>query len=227
MLAIIPARGGSKGVPRKNVRELCGKPLIVWTIESAKVSTNIDMVVVSTDDEEIAEISRKAGAEVPFMRPAKLARDDSLAIDTYIYTIERLNNEFGFRYESFVTLQPTTPLRSVYDIDKSIKLFEDKQADSVISGRLLEHPAEWVYQLGSEGQILSSMDDDSRMNRQQGEKYYLPNGAVLILQYKMLKETRTYFSARTYSYIMPAERSIDIDTELDFRIAELILTEVA
>lgn len=126
MIAIIPARGGSKGLPGKNIKELNGKPLIAYTIECALQSKYIDHVVVSTDDPKIAAISIKYGAEVPFLRPACLATDTSMAVDNYIYTIKRLTELYNITIDSFLVLQPTSPLRQVEDIDGAVSLFIDK-----------------------------------------------------------------------------------------------------
>jgi N-acylneuraminate cytidylyltransferase/CMP-N,N'-diacetyllegionaminic acid synthase len=133
MIAIIPARGGSKGIPGKNIKLLGGKPLIVYTIEAALESRWISEVIVSTDSEEIARVAREYGAIVPFLRPAELARDDSQAIDSYIYTVEKLEKEYGYTIESFIVLLLTTPFRNGNDIDEAIEMFREKNSDSVIS----------------------------------------------------------------------------------------------
>ena len=133
MIAIIPARGGSKGIPNKNIKQLSGKPLIAYTIEAAKNAKSLKKIILSTDDQEIAKIARNYGVEVPFMRPKELATDDALAIDNYIYTIERLNSKLREPYESFVVLQPTSPLRTALDIDNAVRIFRENNADSVVS----------------------------------------------------------------------------------------------
>ena len=133
ILAIIPARGGSKGLPGKNIKPFLGKPLLAYTIEEAKRSKYITKIVLSTDDTAIAQVGKKYGAEIPFLRPSELATDTSLAPDAYIYTIERLKNEQGYAPEIVVILQPTSPLRTVDDIDAAISLYLEKNADSVIS----------------------------------------------------------------------------------------------
>jgi len=131
MIAIIPARGGSKGVPKKNIRMLGGKPLIHWTIEAAMKASCIDRVVLSTDDYEIAEACKATGIEIPFMRPKELAQDDSLAIDNYIYTMDRLIKEGRYNADEFTVLLPTVPFRNAYDIDASINIFYKKNATTV------------------------------------------------------------------------------------------------
>ena len=225
MLAIIPARGGSKGVPGKNIKLLCGKPLIVYTIESAMAAKSIDRLILSTDDEEIAEVAKKVGVEIPFMRPVELAQDNSLAIDNYIYTIERLNREFDCNYEEFVVLLPTVPLRTSEDIDKAVELFSQKNAESVISSTTLHHPLEWIFSINDDGIIQRNNEIDKKkmMNRQESKHAYIPNGAVYVLKYSLLKEKNSYYSDKTYAYVMPSERSVDIDTEFDFLFAEYLM----
>jgi CMP-N,N'-diacetyllegionaminic acid synthase len=225
MIAIIPARGGSKGVPRKNIRPLCGKPLIQWTIDAAKNATRIDQVILSTDDEEIAEVCRPMGVEIPFMRPMELAQDDSLAIDNYIYTVDRLIDELNWDIEEYAVLLPTAPFRNSRDIDASIEIFCEKKADSVISCTQLVHPISWVCAVDGDGKLKHIKNNRTTelkemMNRQESEASYIPNGGVYVFRHSLLKKNYSYYSDKTYSYIMPAERSVDIDTELDFEFSE-------
>ncbi len=221
MLAIIPARGGSKGLPGKNVRPLNGKPLIAYTIEAALEAKEISRVLVSTDCDEIAAVSRQYGAEVPFMRPTELAQDDSLAIDNYIYTVDRLGREGGCEIENVVILLPTAPLRNNLDIDSAVQLFRGKNADSVISFYQAPHPVQWHRYVDEVGVLRSFFDDGQRLaNRQDEKKAFLPNGAIYVFKYHVLKNLRVYYTDKTYPYIMPANRSIDIDTVDDFNLAE-------
>lgn len=141
MIAIIPARGGSKGLPGKNIKPLMGKELIGWTIEAALAAKHIDEVILSSDDEEIARIAKKFGASVPFMRPAELATDTAIADDAYIYTINRLNDEFGYNIDEFCILQPTSPLRRTKDIDGAIELFKQKKLKQ--SSAFVNFPIHW------------------------------------------------------------------------------------
>lgn len=221
MIAIIPARGGSKGLPGKNLKLLNGKPLIVHTIEVALASKKISKVIVSTEDEEIARIAISAGAEVPFMRPLYLASDESLAIDTYIYTLERLKTDFSLNIESVVILQPTSPLRLVNDIDGAIDLFFEKKADSVISYTKEAHPISWHKHIDYDNKLISIFED-KLLNRQDTKETFYPNGAVYVFQYSFLKE-RNYYSDKSYAFIMPREHSIDIDYIEDFEYAEYLL----
>jgi len=224
MLAIIPARGGSKGLPGKNVRELCGRPLIGYAIEEAIKSKFIDRVLVSTDSEEIARIAKLEGAEVPELRPTKLASDNALAIDTYLYTCEYLNSKEKRNIEDFIVLQPTSPLRSADDIDNSISLYHKNSADSVISVVENDHPIQWNKVITTDGKLENFVkDSENNLNRQAYEKQYVPNGAIYIFNYKYLKQTRSYYSTNTFPYIMSKENSIDIDNLFDFELAEFVL----
>lgn len=222
MLAIIPARGGSKGVPRKNIRMLGEKPLIHWSIEAAMQADSIDRVILSTDDEEIVEVCKPTGIEIPFMRPKELAMDDSLAIDNYIYTMKRMNDEYGYDKDEFVVILPTVPFRTSVDIDLAVKLFDENQADSVISCTQLEHPLDWIFNLDAKGKISrdSKIKTINLMNRQESKQAYLPNGAIYILKNSLLNKNYSYYTENTFAYVMPAESSIDIDTEYDFMIAQ-------
>lgn len=226
LLALIPARGGSKGLPGKNIRPLLGKPLIAYTIEAALGAKEIDRLVLSTDDEEIASVSKCYGAEIPFMRPFELAQDNSLIIDTYIYTIERLSREAGKNIESFVVLLPTCPLRNGSDIDKAVQLFREKDADSVISYYPAPHPVQWYRYIDGQGVLRSFFESgDILSNRQDEKKAYLPNGAIYVFRLSMLKNQRVYYTDKSYPYIMPVEKSVDIDTLHDFNLAEYLLSK--
>jgi len=224
MLAIIPARGGSKGLPGKNIMELNGKPLIAWTIEAAFKSQFIDNVIVSTDDKKIADISLNSGASIPFMRPANLADDKALAIDVYFYTINRLFENTGVMHDSFVVLQPTSPLRKSDDIDNAINIFRQMDADSVISVVESPHPIEWTKKIDEDGVLRYFFSDGvANKNRQDNAVTYIPNGAIFIFKTEFLKIHYTYYSEKTYPYIMPRERSVDIDDIIDFKFAEFLM----
>ena len=225
MLAIIPARGGSKSVPKKNIRMLGNKPLIHWTIEAAMKSDSISRVILSTDDKEIAELCKPTGIEIPFMRPDELAKDDSLAIDNYLYTIEKLNKEFSYNKKEFIVLLPTVPFRTSNDIDNAINIFYKNNSDSVISCTELTHPIDWIFSI-NKNVIIKKKNDQKLMNRQNSIKTYIPNGGIYVFKYSLLKEKYTYYSDKTYAYVMPKERSIDIDTQNDFKIAEFFANRV-
>ena len=221
MIAIIPARGGSKGLPGKNIKPMNGKPLIAYTIEAALKSKYIDRVILSTDDEDIARIAAEYGAEIPFMRPVELASDNAMAVDNYIYTINRLEKESGEKIDSFVVLQPTSPLRLSEDIDGAVELFMEKKADSVISYCKEAHPVYWHKKLDEEGRLLN-LFESSIANRQDFPVTYYPNGAVYVFSTDLIR-SRQYYSNKTYAFIMPRTRSVDIDFIEDFEYAEFLL----
>ena len=223
MIAIIPARGGSKGLPGKNIRPLAGKPLIVYTIESALKAKNISRVIISTDSPEIADIAVKSGAENPFLRPEYLASDKSLAIDTYLYTIQELEKREKSSINEVAVLLPTAPLRKPDDIDNAIQLFREKNADSVISYCQEFHPISWHKYVSDEGKLVSIFDRELK-NRQEEKTTYFPNGSIYIFK-KSILENRVYYTDNSYAYLMDRKRSVDIDNLEDFEYAEFLLNK--
>jgi N-acylneuraminate cytidylyltransferase/CMP-N,N'-diacetyllegionaminic acid synthase len=221
MIAIIPARSGSKGLPGKNIKLLNGKPMIAYTIEAAKKAKLISDVIVSTDSQEIADIAIKYGAINPFLRPASLATDNAKAIDNYLYTVERLNEEFGYNVNAFTVLQPTSPLRTADDIDEAITLFTKKNADSVISYTKEHHPITWHKYL-DEDQHFENIFDETLDNRQDRRISYFPNGAIYIFSHQLIKSHR-YYSEKSFAYVMPQNRSIDVDYIDDFEYVEYLI----
>ncbi len=223
MIAIIPARGGSKGLAGKNIRTLCGKPMIAYVIEEGLKSQYIDEIFVSTDDRQIAGIAIQYGAKCPFLRPAELATDHSHPIDAFIYTIERLNEEFGYQIDNFVVMQPTSPLVSVEDIDGAITQFNEMDADSVIS-----YTKEWHRQhkyITSDYRFEPILDDNIFLDKHNSRNTYFCNGAVMVIRYALIKE-RKYYTDHSFAYIMPRSRSVDIDTIEDFEYAEYLLNDI-
>lgn len=221
MIAIIPARGGSKGLPKKNIKVLHGKPLISYTIDAAKKSKYITDIIVSTDDQKIAEIAALNGVICPFLRPDELASDDAMAVDNYIYTIEKLNKEYGYEIEDFIVLQPTSPLRSSDDIDEAISMFIDKDADSVISYVEESHPVVWHKYIDKNAKF-ENIFNETLANRQDNRVSYYPNGAIMVFKFSLIM-SREYYSDKSYAYIMPKNRSVDIDYIDDFEYAEYLL----
>lgn len=221
MLAIIPARGGSKTLPRKNVLPMMGVPLIAHSIRAALGARHITEVVVSTDDPEIAEVARTAGASVPFMRPSELAGDSSMAMDAYLYTIEKLQTlNPGKDYSKFVVLLPTSPLRTSADIDAAIELFDARDADSVVSYAEQPHPIQWSTRIDPAGRFVDLRND--LKNRQDYETYYYPVGAVYVFRLELLKQ-RKYYAQNSFAYIIPKSRAVEIDTLEDFMYAEVLM----
>ncbi len=222
ILAIIPARSGSKGLPKKNIKELCGKPLIAWTIEEAIKSKYIDEIMVSTDTNEIAKIGLEFGAKIPFIRPPKLASDTAKAIEYILHTINYYDNH----YEIIILLQPTSPLRSVIDIDAAISMLVKDKIRAVVSVCELEHPLAWTGTLPKNLSMQHfTKEEDENTNRQELEKYYRYNGAIYIAEIEYIIKENGFIGDETYAYKMTQENSIDIDTLIDFMLAEVILKE--
>jgi N-acylneuraminate cytidylyltransferase/CMP-N,N'-diacetyllegionaminic acid synthase len=222
MIALIPARGGSKGLPNKNIKMLLGKPLIAYTIEAALNSSSIEEVYVSTDDVKIAEIARKYGAKVPFLRPDKLAQDCSKAIDTYLYMLDKWK-ELGKEVNEFIVLQPTSPLKTTLDIDSAIALFYKNNADSVVSYTKEAHPITW-HKYVNEDLSFSSIFEGNLLNRQENRVSYYPNGAIYIFSSSIIKQQK-YFSEKSFAYIMERKNSVDIDYIDDFEYATFLLKQ--
>ena len=221
IVAIIPARGGSKGIPRKNIKQLFGKPLIVWTIEHAKKSRYIGRITVSTEDKEIAEISKKCGAEV-IERPEELAKDETPTIDVIFHVLEVIKAE-NFEPGLVVLLQPTSPLRNAQDIDNAIELFLKNDCESVVSVCEVEHSLYWSFEI--ENRYLKPIFGGKYLNmrRQDLSKVYTPNGAIYVSTPEILRKYKSFYCSKTIPYIMPPERSVDIDNEIDFMLAELLM----
>lgn len=220
IIAIIPARGGSKGVRRKNIRLLAGKPLIAYTIEAASKSEYINRVVVSTEDKEISEVSKKYGAEV-IDRPKELAQDDSPAIDAIKHVIGALREKDNYHPDIIVLLQSTTPLRIVADINNAIDFFLNNDCESVVS--VCEINPYWSLTIKDRYLEPIFGWDYFYKRRQNLPNTYALNGAIYITLTENFDKYNGFLNKKTISYIMPHERSIDIDEEFDFKLAELLL----
>lgn len=221
-IAIITARSGSKGLIDKNIKDLKGKPLIAYTIEAAILSECFDTVMVSTDSQKYAEISAKYGAEVPFLRSADLASDHATSSDVVLHVL----NEYGkmnITYDSVCLLQPTSPLRNAQDIINAYDIYKQKKAFSVVSVTELEHPIAWCGELGENDSLNGFIPRASEGRRQIQRKAYRPNGAMYIFDTKQFLEDQYLYRDGSYAYIMAMERSVDIDTEFDFRFAEFLM----
>jgi CMP-N,N'-diacetyllegionaminic acid synthase len=218
-LAIIPARGGSKRLPKKNVLDLCGKPLTSWSIEAGLNSKYIDKVVVSSDDDEILRISKQFGVEA-IKRPDELASDKSTTFDAIKHTIDNLNN-----YDYVVLLQPTSPLRNEKHIDEAIELLETKNADAVVSVCEMDHSPLWSNTLPEDNSMSNFLREEVLNKRSQDlDKYYRLNGAIYICKTNKLLENKGFFlKDNIIAYKMDRESSIDIDEEIDFKIAKLLI----
>ena len=215
-IALIPARGGSKGIPRKNIKLFNSKPLIYWSIKAAFESEFIDRVVVSTEDEEIAEIAKSYSAEVPFLRPKELSLDDSSGIAPVIHALEELPN-----VKDLLLLQPTSPLRTAVHIDEIFKIREKFNSDSAVSISLSKRPI--IYKLNKEFQLKIFSENIKPLPRQKLSDFYNLNGALYLSTRESILLNKSFVSDSTIGYIMHEEFSIDIDTQLDWEFAEYLM----
>lgn len=224
-LAVITARGGSKGIPKKNVKMLFGKPLIAYSIQAAQKSKTLNKVIVSTDDKTIANVSKQYGADVPFLRPKYLASDTATSLSVLQHAVRYLEEKEQFRADMIVCLQPTSPLRSAHDIDQAVTLCSSSGADSVVSLCQVDYHPYWMKRVVA-GRVypLIEMEDENKYPRRQDlPPVYQLNGAICVTRRKTLLEEERVLGKNTLAYIMPPERSIDIDTTIDLKLAELIL----
>lgn len=219
-LAIIPARGGSKRLPRKNVLHLSGKPLITYSIEAGTLSKYVDDLVVSSDSEEILNISQKFGANI-IVRPDYLASDSATTYDAVEHTLENISG-----YDYLVLLQPTSPLRTARHIDEAIEFLDEKDADAVVSVSEMEHSPLWSNSLPDNKSLKGFLNDEIAGKRSQDlEKYFRVNGAIYICKIDKFLEEKTFFIENNiFAYEMSRNSSIDIDEAIDFKLAEVMMT---
>jgi len=219
VLAIIPARGGSKGLPGKNIKSVGGKPLIAWTIEAALASKFIDRVVLSSDDEAIINTAKQYGCEAPFVRPKELAQDDSPAIDTVLHALQQLP-----QYDITVLLQPTCPLRSAEDIDNALSIMFSKNAKSCVSVTTPEKSPYWMYTVNSFNRMNPLLDKKlAAKQRQELPPVYVLNGAIYAIYSDVLLNTRSFVPDGTVPFMMDKEHSVDVDYQLDLDFVEFLL----
>lgn len=224
ILGIVPARGGSKGLKRKNIKILHDKPLIAWTICEAKKSKYIDKIIVSTDDKEIKRVSEDYDVEV-IDRPYIFATDEASTIDVLLHGINHLANHLNYKPDIIVLLQCTSPLRKSTHIDEAIELLIHHQSssDSLISVIKEEHPPWWLRKINNSGFLERYFSNTNISRRQDACELYRPNGAIYIIKTDVLLEKKSFQTERTIPYIMDNESSIDIDTELDFMFADFFI----
>jgi N-acylneuraminate cytidylyltransferase len=218
VLALIPARGGSKGLPGKNVRPLAGKPLIAWSVAAARASRFIDRIVVSSDDAAIIQAAVEAGAEAPFIRPPELARDDTPSQPVILHALDTIAEQFDL----VVLLQPTSPLRTAADIDACVEKVVTG-APACISVVAPAKSPWWMYRMDASGHLAPLMDGPAATRRQDLPAVVAPNGAVYVARVPWLRANGGFVGPGTVGYQMPADRSVDIDDALDLKLAELIL----
>jgi len=225
ILGVIPARSGSTGVKNKNIREIDGKPLIEYTIKSAKNSELLNDFLVSTDSDEIASIADSAGAPVPFLRPDEYATDESPMIDVAKHALTEYESTTNKRVDLIVILQPTSPFREADDIDGAIEAFDDSDAESLLScyKSLHAHPFK-MYEMKRENQLIPLRNQDERPSRRQDfSPIYVLNGAIFISTRNMILKEEKIYDGEAIGYQMPLERSINIDIEYELKIADLLL----
>lgn len=220
VLGVICARGGSKGLPRKNVLDLGGRPLIAWSVASAARSALLDRTVVSTDDPEIAEAARAAGGDVPFMRPAELATDTAKVTDAVIHAYQAL----GEPYDILVLLHATSPFRRGRDIDDCIRQLVDKAAETCVSFRELDKPPSYIVGIDADGWMVPREKDALLKRRQDFAAAYAPNAVVYAVWTDFLLREGRVYSDRTTCLVMPPEPSFDVDSALDLEVARGLLT---
>lgn len=225
VMAIIPARGGSKKVPRKNAAPLAGKPLIAWTIETSLACQCIDRVVVSTEDAPIANIAREYGAEVPFMRPTELSLDDTADLPVCRHAVEWVAKHENYHPDIVVWLRPTCPLRRCQDIQSAVRKLIETKADCVRSVSSVKHHPYWMKQLRGDRlePFMNDKNEKEYYQRQLLPELYYLNGVVDVVWTENVLENESLFSGDMRAYVMPPEYSEDIDTEFDFVIVEAML----
>ncbi|MBI5357166.1 acylneuraminate cytidylyltransferase family protein [Candidatus Collierbacteria bacterium] len=229
IIVVICARGGSKGVPGKNIRLLNGKPLITYTIEQAKKFDWADRIVVSTDDGEIKSVAEKCGVNPPFLRPKELATDEISVIPAVIHAVRKAENYWKEQYDIVVNLSPTGPLRIVKDIEAAVKtLVNIPNTESVFSvSESNNNPYFNMYEVDSRGYAtLSKRTTKLVTRRQDAPKVYLQNGSIYAMWKREIFGEKDLFERKTRVYVMPEERSVDIDTNLDFEFAEFLMRRV-
>ncbi len=225
VLAIIPARGGSKGVPRKNIKLLGEKPLLAWSIESARNAGCVNRIIVTTDDNEIAEIANQCGGEVPFLRPAEYAQDETTDLPVYQHALGWLHENENYVPDIIVWLRPTAPFREGRDIDLAVEQLIETKADWVRSVCEVEHHPYWMFDF--EGDRLKPFIDGITLTdyprRQLLPPAYRLNGVIDVTWTKTIIEKQLFYEGDVRGYIMPVNKSVDIDTEMDFFLAETML----
>lgn len=222
ILSIIPARSGSKGLKDKNIKELNGKPMIAYTIEAALKSGIFKDVIVSTDSTKYAEISKKYGAQVPFIRPKELANDYASSNDVVLHVLEEME-KLGKKYDYFMLLQPTSPLRTAKHIIEAYELLQEKDANSVVSVCEVDHSPLLMNTLDDSLSLDKFIDKKNIKRRQDLPKYFRINGAIYLAKVEHFVKYKNFYKEKSFAYIMDKKESIDIDNEIDFQLAQILM----
>jgi CMP-N,N'-diacetyllegionaminic acid synthase len=226
VLGLVVARGGSVGLPRKNVLPLCGKPLIVHTIEAARAARTLDRTILSSDDAEIIGVARAAGCDAPFVRPAELATDRSSTVGVALHALDWLEQHQGWRADVVVMLPATAPLRRSEHIDGAVTaLLEHATTDAVVAVTEVDYPPHWM--LSIDGGRLQWIFPQGGLvdHRQDLPRAYRPNGSIYAIRVSALRAERTFYPQERAPFVMPRENSVNIDALLDFRLAEALMTD--
>ena len=218
VLALIPARGGSKRVPRKNILKVGGKPLIEWTVRAARKSRYIDHLAVSSDDDTILDLARQLGCDTALRRPAALASDEAPGIDPVLHALEALPG-----YDVVVLLQPTSPLRRPADIDACLEKCSAPGASACVSVTPSREKPEWLVRIDERGRMVPLISGNPAQARERAGQLYLFNGAVYATRVSWLFENREFITPQTRAHVMPEEFSLDIDTPFDLALADFML----
>jgi len=218
VIAIVPARGGSKRLPGKNLLPVAGRPMIAWTIAVARESKYVDLLIVSTDEPAIADVARQYGADVPFLRPAHLAADDTTSVDTVMHALDSVGGDF----EIAIMLQPTSPLRLREDIDGAIEAFVGSAASAGVSVYRPAKPIAWSMTVNSAGQLTPIFGPEGPAGTAPQDVYF-PNGATFVVDIASFRHQKTFYPRDAIPFVMPASRSIDVDTEDDLALADHLL----
>ena len=221
VLALITARGGSKGLPGKNIRLLGGKPLVAWSVEQALAAPSIDRVVISSDDPAIIAAAVAAGAEAPFVRPPELARDDTPSAPVVIHALDALGEAFDW----LVLLQPTSPLRVPEDLEGALAACVAADAPACVGVTEAAKSPYWMYRMDEQGRLSRLLESGGATRRQDLPPAFAANGAVFVAKIPWFRQSLTFMAEGTIGYVMPSERSVDIDSALDLRLAELLLAD--
>lgn len=222
VLGVVTARGGSKGLPRKNVLPLAGKPLIQWTLEAAAAATSLTRTIVSTDDPEIREVARAAGGDVPFLRPAELADDGATSVDVLLHALDAVGGDFGV----VVLLQPTSPLRTAADIDAAVARCAAGAPSCVSVTPSAKNPF-WMYHLAEDDRMVPVVRrEQAVLQRQALPPVHVLNGAVYAVAVPWLRARRALLGEETVGIVMPPERSVDIDTAFDLELAAFLASRL-
>lgn len=222
VLFVITARGGSKGVPRKNIRMLGGMPLIAYKIIAAKKCRYENRIIVSTDDEDIVEVAKNYGAEVPFIRPAKLATDLASSADVVLHSINWVSENSQEKYDYVCLLEPSSPFASYKDLNEALRLIEENDADTLLGMKEVDVTTNFIHSLDKDGKLSEfyyAIKDLKSIRRQDQKREYTMNGCMYIAKWDYFLKNKLFHSENSIPYIMPEESSIEIDTILDYEIA--------